>query len=75
MTESHPPPLAAGRRVKLRYLTQAKTRPPTFVFFANRPDGLPESYRRYLLNGLRQAFDLDGVPLRLHLRKGDNPYA
>jgi GTP-binding protein len=75
MTEAHPPPLAAGRRVKLRYATQAKARPPTFVIFCSRPEALPESYRRYLANGLRQAFDLPGVPLRLYLRKGDNPYA
>ncbi|MFQ5955721.1 MAG: ribosome biogenesis GTPase Der [Kiloniellales bacterium] len=75
VVEAHPPPMAAGRRVKLRYLTQAKTRPPTFIIFANRPQALPESYRRYLRNGLRRAFDLDGVPLRLYLRKGENPYA
>ncbi len=75
MLEAHPPPMAAGRRIKLRYLTQAKTRPPTFVIFANRPAALPESYRRYLRNGLRREFALDGVPLRLYLRKGENPYA
>ncbi len=71
----HPPPMIAGRRLKLRYLTQAKTRPPTFIVFANRPAALPESYRRYLRNGLRRAFALDGVPLRLYLRKRENPYA
>ncbi len=75
MTEAHSPPLAAGRKVRLRYITQAKTRPPTFVLFASRPEALPESYRRYLVNGLRQAFGLDGVPLRLYARKGENPYA
>jgi GTP-binding protein len=75
MTEAHPPPLAAGRRVKLRYATQAKARPPTFVIFASRPEALPESYRRYLANGLREDFDLPGVPLRLLFRKGENPYA
>jgi len=75
MTEAHPPPMAAGRQVKLRYITQAKTRPPTFILFASRPAALPESYRRYLANGLRQAFDLKGVPLRLYTRKGENPYA
>ncbi len=75
MLEAHPPPMATGRRLKLRYLTQAKTRPPTFIIFANRPEALPESYRRYLRNGLRRAFALDGVPLRLYLRKGENPYA
>ena len=72
--ENHPPPLAAGRRIRLRYMTQAKARPPTFVIFASRPTGLPESYLRYLVNGLRDAFDLPGVPLRIHLRKGKNPY-
>ncbi len=68
--------MAAGRRVKPRYLTQAKTRPrpPSSVIFANRPRALPGSYRRYLRNGLRRAFALDGVPLRLYLREGENPY-
>ncbi len=75
MLAAHSPPLAAGRAVRLRYITQAKTRPPTFVLFASRPEALPESYRRYLVNGLRQAFGLDGVPLRLYARKGENPYA
>jgi len=71
----HPPPLAAGRRVRLRYITQVKARPPTFAAFVNRPNGLPDSYRRYLVNGLREEFGLEGVPIRLHLRKGKNPYA
>jgi GTP-binding protein len=74
VTQAHPPPLAGGRRNRLRYITQAKTRPPTFVLFASRPDDLPEAYTRYLINGLRQTFDLPGVPLRLHTRKGKNPY-
>ena len=74
VTGRHPPPRAAGRRLKLRYVTQVKARPPTFVLFASRPAELPESYLRYLANGLRDAFDLPGVPLRLHLRKGKNPY-
>ncbi len=74
MTEAHPPPLVSGRRLKLRYLTQAKARPPTFILFANRPDALPQAYQRYLANGLRAAFDFPGVPLRIHLRKGGNPY-
>ncbi len=73
--QQHPPPLANGRRVRLRYLTQAKTRPPTFVVFASQPDGLPESYRRYLLNDLRATFKLNGIPIRLILRKGENPFA
>jgi GTPase len=72
----HPPPAApGGRRLRLRYMTQSKARPPTFVIFANRPDALTEAYRRYLQNGLREAFDLDGVPIRIHTRKSDNPYA
>ena len=75
MTEQHPPPLVGGRRVKLRYMTQAKARPPTFIVFASRLEGLPESYRRYLVNDLRRTFELDGVPIRLHVRGGgDNPF-
>jgi len=72
---SHAPPLADGRRIKLRYATQVKARPPTIALWANLPDALPEGYRRYLVNALRADFDLDGVPIRLILRKGDNPYA
>ncbi|MCW5695357.1 MAG: ribosome biogenesis GTPase Der [Bauldia sp.] len=75
VTQSHPPPAVSGRRVKLRYMTQPKGRPPTFVLFSSRPEALPDSYRRYLVNGLRDAFDLPGVPIRLTLRKGDNPFA
>ncbi|MEM9223723.1 MAG: ribosome biogenesis GTPase Der [Pseudomonadota bacterium] len=71
----HPPPAVGGRRIKLRYMTQAKSRPPTFVAFCSRPDDLPAAYKRYLVNGIREKFDLPGVPIRLHLRKGDNPYA
>ena len=71
----HPPPAVQGRRIRLRYMTQAKSRPPTFVAFSQRAEKLPESYTRYLVNGLRERFDLDGVPIRLFLRKGDNPYA
>lgn len=71
---SHPPPVSRGRRIRLRYATQAKTRPPTFVLFASRPEGLPDSYLRYLTNSLREAFGLPGVPIRMHLRKGRNPY-
>ncbi len=74
--EHHPPPLSSsGRRIKLRYMTQAKTRPPTFVVFASRPENLPESYSRYLVNSLREDFKLAGIPIRLHTRKGKNPYA
>jgi len=72
--ERHPPPAVAGRRVKLRYLTQAKARPPTFVAFCSRPEALPDAWRRYLVNALRGDFSLPGVPIRLTLRKGDNPY-
>ncbi len=76
MTQRHPPPLAQGRRVRLRYITQAKTRPPTFVVFTSRPvKALPESYMRYLVNALREDFNLPGIPIRLHLKKGKNPYA
>jgi GTP-binding protein len=73
--DQHPPPLARGRRVRLRYATQTKTRPPTFLIFASQPEGLPESYRRYLINSLQETFDLKGVPLRLEYRRGENPYA
>ena len=72
----HPPPaLAGGRRLKIRYMTEVKARPPTFVLFASKPEALPESYNRYLINGLRDAFGLDGIPIRLHVRGGKNPYA
>ena len=72
--EAHPPPAVSGRRIKLRYITQANARPPTFVVFCSQPKALPASYVRYLVNGLREAFDLPGVPIRLNLRKGANPY-
>jgi len=74
MVDRHPPPLAAGRRVRLRYITQVKARPPTFALFCNKPKAVPESYLRYLTNGLRDAFAFAGVPIRISLRKGDNPY-
>ena len=73
--ERHPPPLVGGRRIKLRYITQANVRPPTFALFASNPGELPDSYRRYLTNLLRENFDLPGVPIRIMLRKGKNPYA
>jgi len=72
--ERHPPPAVSGRRLKIRYVTQAKTRPPHFIVFCSRPEALPESYVRYLTNDLRDRFDLAGVPLRVSLRSGDNPY-
>jgi len=73
--ERHQLPLVKGRRIKLRYMTQVNVRPPTFALFASQPGALPESYRRYLVNHLREAFDLPGVPVRVMLRKGKNPYA
>lgn len=73
--EHHPPPLVEGRRIKIRYVTQVKTRPPTFALFVNKPLDLPESYQRYLTTHLRESFDMPGVPVRLLLRKGKNPYA
>ena len=72
---AHPPPAVSGRRLKLNYITQAKARPPTFVLFCTRADAVPEAYRRYLVNALRDAFDLPGVPIRLTLREKANPYA
>ena len=74
MLQAHPPPLVSGRRLKLRYITQAKTRPPTFALFSSRADKIPESYLRYLANGLRDDFGLVGIPLRLAPRKRTNPY-
>ncbi|MFV3076400.1 ribosome biogenesis GTPase Der [Niveispirillum fermenti] len=76
MTESHPPPLVDGRRLKIRYMTQVKSRPPTFALFVSKPVDLPENYARYLVNGLRDSFDLPGVPIRMLLRKGSssNPF-
>ncbi len=73
--ERHQAPLVSGRRLKLRYITQAKARPPTFLVFGTRAEQLPEDYQRYLVNGLRQSFDLPGTPIRLQLRGTKNPYA
>ena len=73
-TSHHPPPLAGGRRIRLKYMTQIKTRPPTFVLFISKPAELLDSYLRYLLNQLREDFDLPGVPIRFQVRKGKNPY-
>ena len=70
----HPPPLMKGRRLKLRYITQAKARPPTFIVFGTRAEQLPEDYQRYLVNSLRETFDLPGTPIRLKLRGTRNPY-
>jgi GTP-binding protein len=76
MIQRHPPPAPQGRRIKLRYMTQAKTRPPGFIVMCSHPDKIPESYSRYLVNGLREAFDMPGTPIRLTMRgQGDkNPY-
>lgn len=74
--EQNPAPLGKNkRRIKLKYITQAKARPPSFFIFSSNPEGLPESYIRYLTNSLRETFDLGGIPLRLTIRKADNPYA
>ncbi|WP_410216986.1 ribosome biogenesis GTPase Der [Paracoccus sp. (in: a-proteobacteria)] len=76
MTESHPPPAPGGRRIRLRYMTQVKTRPPAFIVKATHTDKIPDSYQRYLINGLRTDFDMPGTPIRLFFRDqgGDNPY-
>ncbi|WP_411032991.1 ribosome biogenesis GTPase Der [Shinella sp. BYT-45] len=71
----HPPPAVSGRRLKLKYMTQVKARPPGFMISCTRPDALPESYVRYLTNGLRNDFNLPGVPIRIHFRAADNPFA
>ncbi|MEF3365192.1 ribosome biogenesis GTPase Der [Methylocystis sp. 9N] len=73
--EETPPPAVSGRRIKIRYITQAKSRPPHFVIFGNQLDELPASYERFLVNGLRKTFDLPGVPIRISKKAGDNPYA
>ncbi len=75
MTEKHPPPAVQGRRIKLRYMTQVRTLPPTFVVFSTRALSLPDSYTRYLINGLRADFKMPGVPIRLNMRARENPYA
>jgi GTP-binding protein len=74
MTQRHPPPAVNGKRIKPKYMAQTKARPPTFVLLASRADQMPDSYRRYLVNGLRESFDLPGVPIRLQVKQGANPY-
>ncbi len=76
MLEAHPPPAPGGRRIRMRYATQAKTRPPGFIVMTSHPEQVPESYKRYLVNGLREDFDMPGTPIRLTLRgQGDaNPF-
>ena len=73
--ERHPPPAAKGRRIKIRYMTQVKGRPPTFVIFCQRAGELPDDYLRYLTSGIRERFDFPGTPIRIELRSGENPYA
>ncbi|KQO70299.1 ribosome-associated GTPase EngA [Methylobacterium sp. Leaf469] len=73
-TQRNPPPAVSGRRIKIRYATQVKSRPPHFALFGNQLDGLPKSYTRYLVNGLRESFELPGVPIRLSLRTSKNPF-
>ncbi|HET9814242.1 MAG TPA: ribosome biogenesis GTPase Der [Xanthobacteraceae bacterium] len=75
VVSSHPPPAVAGRPIRLDYVTQPKSRPPSFVLFTSRADALPDAYRRYLVNSLRETFDLPGTPIRLALREKKNPYA
>ncbi|CAN7357616.1 ribosome biogenesis GTPase Der [Rhizobium rhizogenes] len=70
----HPPPAVSGRRIKLKYMTQVKARPPAFMISCTRSDSLPESYVRYLINGLRADFAMPGVPIRIHFRTSENPY-
>ena len=72
--EVHPPPAISGRRIKIRYATQPKARPPLFALFGNQLDALPDSYQRYLVNSLRDTFDMPGTPIRISLRGNDNPY-
>jgi len=74
-TQAHPPPAVSGRRLKLNYMTQTKTRPPSFVLFCTRADAVPDSYLRYLTNSMREAFDLPGTPVRITLREKANPFA
>ncbi len=71
---AHPPPAVSGRRLRLNYITQAKARPPSFVLFCTRAEAVPDAYKRYLVNGLRENFDLPGTPIRLTLREKDNPF-
>jgi GTP-binding protein len=72
--EENPPPAVSGRRIKIRYMTQPKSRPPHFVLFGNQLDELPTSYERFLINGLRKTFDFPGVPIRISRKTADNPY-
>jgi GTP-binding protein len=71
----HPPPAVDGKRIKPRYITQIKARPPTFVLMSSRAAKIPETYKRYLVSGIREAFGMQGLPVRLHIRQNRNPYA
>lgn len=75
VVQHNPPPAVAGRRLKIKYITQAKTRPPGFVLSCSRPDAMPQSYVRFLVNSLRESFEMPGVPIRMMLRAADNPFA
>ena len=75
-TQRHPPPAVDGKRIKPKYMAQTKARPPTFVLMASRAESMPEQYKRYLINALRESFDLPGTPIRLTVKSGsENPYA
>jgi GTP-binding protein len=74
IVDAHPPPAVSGRRLRLNYITQAKNRPPSFIVFCTRADAVPEAYKRYLVNSLRETFELPGTPIRLTLREKDNPF-
>ncbi len=71
---AHPPPISCGRRIRIKYITQIKSRPPTFIAFCSKSADVPDSYRRYLINNLRQDFKLPGIPIRLTFRSSENPY-
>jgi GTP-binding protein len=73
--QRHPPPAVNGKRIKPKYVAQTKARPPTFVLFSSRANQMPEHYRRYLINSIRESFDLPGVPIRITIKSGANPYA
>jgi GTP-binding protein len=73
--DANPPPAVSGRRLKLNYITQTKARPPSFVLFCSRADAVPQSYLRYLINSMRNVFELPGTPIRITLREKANPFA
>jgi GTP-binding protein len=75
VTSAHPPPAVSGRRIRLNYITQQKARPPSFILFCSRAEAVPAQYTRYLVNALRETFDMPGTPIRLTLREKENPFA